>query len=233
MNLKSVLRHILWIFCCTGIVVCDKNANEPDSQKVPFVIENLGVNFGPWDRATNQAGDFYFSGNFIKIFVEFGGQTLDPEGNIKELPHFTYVIRNDAAIVSVSEGQVVRIYYQEDTDDYDFSIRSMNDPSYDIVYDHLINLRIALGDIVMPGDTLGNPRPLVSGLGSVEIMINNLETKLSCCPFCCFNEASRNEMIEKVSQLMRDWESFKNDTTIYDEQHHVIPGCRYESMETY
>jgi hypothetical protein len=233
MHLQRILKYILWLPCCLVLVMCNKNTSEPGVRRESFVIENLGVRFGPYDPVTNNAGDFYFTKDFIKVFGEFGSQTRDPDWNIKELPHFTYIIQNDAIIVSISEGEVVRIYYQEDSDDYDFSIRSLNDPAYDIVYDHLVNLQIRLGDIVLPGDTLGNPSPLVSGLGIVEIMINNLETGRSYCPFCCFKEETQDIYIQKIEQLMSDWETFKDDTSIYDEKNHVIPGCRYESMVTY
>ena len=229
---RLIIRRLLLI-CCLQFILCDKSTEKSESQKIPFVIENLGVNFAPWNRDTNEAGDFYFTNNFIKIFGEFGCQTRDPDWNIKELPHFSYILKNNATIVSISEGEVVRIYYQEESADYDFSIRSLNDPAFDIVYDHLINLRIQLGDIVQPGDTLGNPAPLSSNLGSAEIMINNLDTKLSYCPFCYFDEQIRDITIQKVEQLMSDWEKFKGDTSIYDEKNHVIPGCRYESMVTY
>lgn len=221
------------LICCSWFLLCKKEPSKPEPEKKPFIIENLGVTFGAWDRQTNRAGDFYFTHDFQKIFGEFGAQVLDPEWNIKELPTFDYVIRNDAFVFSISEGEVVRLFYQEETNDYDFSIRSLNDPSYDIVYDHLVNLRIKIGDRVQPGDTLGNPRPWTFEIGGLEIMINNLETKLSYCPFCLFNEKKVKEYKQKVNQLMKDWEEFKGDTTIYDEKSFVLPGCRYETMVTY
>ncbi len=32
---------------------------------------------------------------------------------------------------------------------------------------------------------------------------------------------------------MLEWEEFKNDSTLYDEENYALPGCRYESMITY
>lgn len=231
-----VLR--VYLILSIGFIFYCKDTNkseptEPEPNKLPFVIENLGVTFADWDKQSNHAGDFYLTYDFSKIFSEFGAQVLDPDWNIKELPTFTYVISNDASVFSISEGQVVRIYHQEESNDYDFSIRSMNDPSYDIVYDHLVNLKIKIGDYIQAGDTLGSPKPLNSEIGLVEIMINNLNTGLSYCPFCCFNEDKLEEYEQKVFQLMKDWEEFKGDTAVYDEKNHVFPGCRYESMITY
>lgn len=226
--LKRLL--LIFIFC---FLFCNEDTNKPEPEIVPFVIENLGVTFGPWNRGTNFAGDFYFRHDFQKVFSEFGAQVLDPDWNIKELPTIDYIIRADASIFSIAEGEVVGIAYQEETNDYEFSIQSLNDPSFFVVYDHLVNLKIALGDRVQPGDTLGNPRPFSPEIGSVEIMINNWDTKLSYCPFCFFSEEKVEDYKQQVSQLMRDWEEFKGDTTIYDEENHFIPGCRYESMISY
>lgn len=231
---KQYLKlQIVLLIICLGYIRCNKNTNKPVPATKQFYIENLGVTFGVWDKLTNFAGDFYFSHDLQKVFSEFGAQVLDPDWNIKELPTFDYFIKNNASAFSISEGEVVRMVYQNDTNDYEFSIRSLNDPSYDIVYDHLINIKIALGDQVQPGDTLGNPRPITPEIGMFEIMINNLDTKNSYCPFILFKEEKVEEYTQKVYQLMKDWEEFKGDTTIYDEENHIVPGCRYESMLSY
>ncbi|MBN1998497.1 peptidoglycan DD-metalloendopeptidase family protein [candidate division KSB1 bacterium] len=232
----TLKRSLIFLIFCVGIVGflrCKKATNTPEPEKIPFVIENLGVTFGPWDKKTNLAGDFFFTNDFVKIFGEFGGQTRDPEGNIKELPHFDYVLKKDAIVFAISEGTVTRVVYQNESNDYEFSITSQHDPSYDVVYDHLVNLRIKLGDKIAPGDSLGNPRPWTLQVGGLEIMVNNYDTRLSYCPFVYFNEAKLEEFQRKISQLMDDWEEFKGDTTIFDQENYVFPGCRYESMANY
>ena len=233
-----ILKHLfiiqlVYLTVSMGLVSCKKTTSTSEPESIPFKIENLGVHFGTWNRQTNEAGDFYFTRAYPRIFNEFGTRALDPEGNIKELPTMDFVIRRDAFVVSISEGEVVRIYQQEDTDDWEFSIQSLNDPSYDIVYDHLVNLRISLGDRVQPGDTLGNPQPRNADVGFVEIMINNMETGLSYCPMSFLDDDKFDEYVQKISQLMDDWEEFMADTTIYDQENHVIPGCRIESMVSY
>ncbi len=208
--------------------------DETPKETIPFVIENLGVNFAKYDSTTGYAGDFYFDDNMIKMFGEFGGYTYDPQGNIKELPHFTYTLRSDAKIFAVSEGIVHRFLDQDGSGDYEFSIRSINDTTFDIGYDHMSNLQIAKGDTVKPGDFLGNPLPWPGqDLGTMEIMIVNTERRLAYCPFALFNEDSVDVYQQKVVQLMKDWEEFKGDTSIYDEENYTLPGCRYETMVTY
>ena len=144
-----------------------------------------------------------------------------------------FIIRHDALISAIAEGQVTGLVYQEESDDNEFSIQSLNDPSYTVVYDHLVNLKIQTGDRIQPGDPLGNPRPWTSEVGGLEIMVNNLDTKLSYCPLSFMNEETFENNVQNITQLIRDWEEFKEDTTIYDQENHVIPGCRYESMVSY
>jgi hypothetical protein len=214
---------------------CTKQTDAPEPQRDPFTIENLGVSFGTWDKQTNQAGDFDFSSasQFTKIFGEFGSQTKDPTGQIKELPTMDFIIRTEAFVFAIAEGEVTRLVFQEETDDYEFSIQSLNDPSYTVVYDHVVNLKIQTGDRIQAGDTLGNPRPWTSEVGGLEIMVNNQDTKLSYCPLSFMNEEILNYSVQNITQLIKDWEEFKEDTTIYDQEDHVIPGCRYESMVSY
>jgi len=220
------------IICFLIVFSCQKdgNNNSVDPPKEEFFIENLGVNFGTWNNNTNHAGDFYFTPELNKVFYEFGAQVTAWDGSIKELPTFEYILKKDAILFAIADGEVVRMEYQGDTQDYEFSIRSLSDPDYDIVYDHVINVAINLGDNIQAGDTLGNPGTFSATHGRFEIMINNLQTGLSYCPLCYISESKSEEYREKVLQLIRDWETFKGDTTIYDEENHFIPGCRYEAM---
>ena len=233
--IKRFINPVVALLLLSVSFNCKKQTDTPEPQEDPFTIENLGVTFGAWDKQTNQAGDFDFSSasQFIKIFSEFGSQTKDPQGQIKELPTMDFIIRHDALISAIAEGQVTGLVYQEESDDYEFSVQSLNDPSYTVVYDHLVNLKIQNGDLIEPGDPLGNPRPWTTGVGALEIMVNNLDTKQSVCPLGCMNEETLEIYSRQISQLMKDWEEFKDDTTIYDQEDHVVPGCRYESMENY
>lgn len=232
---KRFNHLVIMVFLLSVGSSCNKQTDIPEPQEDPFTIENLGVSFGAWDKETNQAGDFDFSSasQFIKIFGEFGSQTKDPQGQIKELPTMDFIIRSDAFICAIAEGEVTRVVYQEESGDYEFSIQSLKDPSYIVVYDHLVNLKIQTGDRIRPGDLLGNPRPWTSEIGGMEIMVNNMDTKLSVCPLCCMTEETLEINAQNISQLMNDWEEFKDDTTIYDQENHVVPGCRYESMASY
>jgi len=108
--------------------------------------------------------------------------------------------------------------------------RSIHDPYYEVLYDHLSNLTVEVGDTVSTGDTLGYPRAITPAYGFFEFMINNTKTHYSYCPFCCFNPDTRSFYEQQVDQFMRDWEAYKNDTTIYDDAEHISPGCLLDSI---
>jgi len=229
-NLYFKPRTIV-IILGAGLLSCRKNTIDAVQETGQFVIENLGVTFGAWDKETNQSGDFLFTADFPKIFGEFGSQTTDYLGNPKILPTMDFIIKNDAFVFAIAEGIVEHIEYQEEVNDYEFSIRSLNDQSFVVIYDHFINLQIETGDTIQPGDPLGNARPYTPQIGGMELMVNNNKTRLSYCPFCFFNEEKIEEYQTKILQLMHDWEEFKGDTSIYDESSHVLPGCRFESLD--
>jgi hypothetical protein len=206
---------------------------ESDVPAADFVISNLGVTFGPWDPVTNTAGDFVFLVRERKLFLEFGAVVSAEGGGTKELPTFEYRLRRDALVRAIADGRVIRAVFQEETGDYEFLMESTQDPSFQVGYDHVLNPTVSLGDIVRAGDVLGNPGTWSAQLGRFEIMINNTETGLSYCPFSFFDPAFKGQYQQGVSVFIADWETFKGDPDIYDEENHVCPGCRYESMVTY
>jgi hypothetical protein len=225
---------VLIILTLFSLVMCDKDkVTDTGSSYGTFVIQNLGVRFGPFDPGTNRAGDFLFVSWLSKVFLEFGAVVRDASGGTKELPTFEYILARDAWITAIAEGTVTRIVFQTETQDYEFGVRSNDDPAFEVGYDHVLNPRVEPGDRVAAGDTLGNPGTLTSELGRFEIMINNLETGLSYCPFCWFDPDSAEVYQNRVGLLMYEWEAFKGDTTIYENDLHVYPGCRMESMVTY
>ncbi|HEX9934943.1 MAG TPA: hypothetical protein VGB38_07065 [bacterium] len=214
-------------------IACRKKATDTDAKTGTFVIHNLGVVFGPWNPATNRAGDFLFRANEQKVFLEFGARVADASGGTKELPTFEYRVAKNALVTAIAEGRVIRFGYQNDTQDYEFSTQSSEDPDWEVGYDHIANPRVAEGDMLSPGTVLGNPGTWNADLGRFEIMINNNATGLSYCPFCVFDPDSAAAYKAKVLRHMADWETFKRDTAIYDEKRHPFPGCRYEDMKSY
>ncbi|MBD3341171.1 MAG: hypothetical protein GF353_18845, partial [Candidatus Lokiarchaeota archaeon] len=85
MNSKSLCLMLCAIFPL-ALFSCKDSPSEPETK--PFVIENLGVSFGPWNKSTNEAGDFLFKPYQRKVFLEFGAEVSAGGGAVKALPTF-------------------------------------------------------------------------------------------------------------------------------------------------
>ncbi len=212
-----------------GCRVQELNETEAPEWYPDFVIHGLGVNFSPWDPSTNRAGDFLFKPDEWIIFLEFG-YTVGTGSGARELNTFEYKIDKNALVKAIAEGRITRFDYQSDTQDYEIEAKSVVNPFWAVCYDHVTNPRVALGDMVSSGTVLGNPETLYGDLGRFEISIGNNKTRLAYCPLGIFDADSVDAYREKVLRLMTDWEAFKGDTSIYEQENHVVPGCRYESM---
>lgn len=74
-----------------------------------------------------------------KIISEFGVQVISYDGSLKYLPTIDFIIREDAPIIALAEGEISRIFYQENANDWE------------IGYDHLVDLQVEMGEIIEPG----------------------------------------------------------------------------------
>ena len=231
---KVYWKFFFWVFFPLCFSCSKGNEEKPTdlTEIEPFYIQNLGVNFMPWDTQSSVVGDFRFTPHFSKLFSEFGDLAKTPEGNYKELPHFSYIVQKDATIKAIAEGEVVSVYFQL-VGDYDLAIQSENDPKWIVYYDHISEVLVEEGDHVYPGMPLGKPKFVLDSLGFIEIMINNTEDKHSYCPFEVFNPATSVDFQQQVIRLIKDWEHYKNDTSIYNEESFIISGCRKKSILSY
>jgi hypothetical protein len=168
--MKKIDAVLSVLFILSMAAACHKKATNANIWTGTFVIHNLGVVFGPWNKSTNRAGDFLFRAG-------------------------EYRIVKSALVTAVAEGEITRFEYQSDTQDYEIGTRSTIDPDWEIGYDHVVDPRVANGGRVSPGTFLGNPGTWNADLGRFEIMINNTATGLSYCPFCMFDPEYENLLI--------------------------------------
>ncbi len=229
------MKHI-FIFVGIAVLIIMTSCNFPwqddDSPIIPLVISGLGVTITDYDSSTGKAGDFIFVPEEQKVFLEFGAQVSSPDG-FKELPTFEYRIDPNANVMAITDGKVTRMVYQPDTQDYEIGAISTQNSNYYIGYDHITAPTVGLGDHLVAGQILGKPGTWSASLGRFEIMINNSKNGLSYCPFVYFDTSLKDEYEQKISRLMADWELFKGNQSIYDEENHIYPGCRYEDMVSY
>lgn len=245
-NVERAKRNIRELWHSVGVVflvvlslvffaACGSSDNSVDSgnddSTTTHYIKNLGVNFDRYDSSTGKAGDFVFLASGVKPFIEFGTNALtDQQGNPKDNPAFEYYLDPEANVYAITKGTVTRIEYQESTEDYEIFTRETG-ANFMVIYDHITTPTISKGDSINVGDPLGKPGTWNTLIGRFEIQINvdQDQGELSFCPFMLFDPDLVDEFKEKVSQLMRDWETFKGDQSIYDEASHVYPGCLSET----
>jgi len=205
----------------------------------PFVIENLGVTFAPYDSGTNWAGDFIFGcTDFYKVFIEFAAIVPGHGDQTKTLPTFDYIVDASTTITAVADGIVTMVCWQNstseppdpgysqcdniswDVDDYEIVVLNPGNPTYDVEYDHVTNPQVQIGDVIKAGDPIGNPGITSHTcdeyggtplLGRTEISVSDYETNNAICPFTHFNAATRETYEDAVSQMMSDWEQFVFD----------------------
>lgn len=191
----------------------DGEEEEEQEEENSLVIKNLIVDFADWDPVTDTAGAFIFNASLDKVFIEFLG-TVDGD---KVLPTFEYILDEDANVYSPIDGVVNSIEYQEGSEDYEIHINPTSDP-YQMTagLDHVLNVVVSEGQTVTAGDIIGNPGTYsLDGYGRVEIEIYG--DNYMHCPFEFFDSTLQAEYEQKVTQLMQDWETFKSDTSLYDQ----------------
>src|SRR3989344_4990213 len=103
-------------------------STEEEKTRAPL-IKNLGINFANYNPETKKAGDFLFTLSLPKgkILGEFGEKVTDGSGNIKALPHYTYYLPKNTPVISVSDGEVIAVWYQEQTKDYEIHVKPVYD----------------------------------------------------------------------------------------------------------
>lgn len=197
-----------------------------------LILKNLGVSFEPWNKNTNRAGAFLFLQSENKLFLEYGAEVQSPDG-IKILPTFEYRTARDADVFATIDGIVTKVAYQENTQDYEIHIQPEPNSQWTFGHDHVSSIKISKGDLVKAGDIIGKVGVLGGQLGRTEIMFwTSIGGRpLTYCPFKYFDPQLLSEYEQKVARHMKDWEEFKGNTGLYNQEKHIFPGCAYETLE--
>ncbi|MFQ5662053.1 MAG: peptidoglycan DD-metalloendopeptidase family protein [Candidatus Paceibacteria bacterium] len=227
-----IIIIVIAIGIMTGLFIPSKQTQPRSSQTqgsdIPPVTYNLGINFD----------DFEFNNKDVshynnKIFLENGEFLGGPDAEV--LPHPIYVLPPGTEILSVVNGVVADITYQEMHDDYSLVIHPDNS-SWTIDHDHVTNIKVKKGDKVTAGQVIAES-PLATGglrrsnLGFTEIMIVKLGGGRShggnptACLYNLLDDSVKEQYHKQIYKLVADWEEFKNDESIYDEENWESPGC--------
>ena len=109
-----------------------------------------------------------------------------PEGSGHINPTYVlYTVGDTTSVRAAGPGTVVNILANPaPSTDSEIHIRPSGAPDYLIVYDHIVSLRVGMGESVTAGQILGRIGPWVSGLGFTELQVNrgSGQGALALCP---------------------------------------------------
>ena len=215
------LLLLVTTFSCGGGTSSSPASADPE-------LKNLGVTFDNYDAGTGKAGDFNFpvlSAADSKPFYVFGSPL--PGGALN--PTFEYLTDPDAVIFSPVDGTISEINHRVTQDDYSVVITPINAVDLRVVLDHVLNVAVSVGDLVIAGEQLGTAGFWTIDMGRTELQIYNETDGLSYCPFAVFDADLTATFQDKVTNLMDQWEVYVDDPDVYDQDAMVYPGCLIES----
>lgn len=209
---------------------------EPDQPVVASAvkIKHLGVNLGTFDPVTGRAGDFRFTRenmSFNLLFFNFGFVVpANSAGPAKVNPQPTFILPLGTKVHALIDGEVVSVT-QLYSNDYSVMLKG---PGSDLIFEleHVVNVTVKAGDQVRAGDIVaevsGYDAHNYAGMGLVEIGIlsgGNGGLPLHLCPFDYLDDSIREATLQSITALQQAWESYRGDSSLYDEASVIVPGC--------
>lgn len=201
-------------------------------------IKSLGINIGTFDPATGMAGDLRFSkakftSGIQMLFTDYAyviKATNSFSGKDKSNPQPTFIAPLGTKVMSLVDGvvfNVPKLY----SDDYSVQVYDGKDATWVYETEHVINVLVKKGDTVKAGQAIaevsGYSKQGYDGLGLFEIgLLRGGNPPQHFCPFNYLDDSIKDETFKKLSALMRSWEEYRGDTTLYpEESSYPILGC--------
>ena len=222
------------------------NPNTPSPNTVsekkkeePPVLKNLGVNIEPWDRQTNRAGDLIFSKELMfddgqvfmnKPFFDFGlTDKYHPEGRWIE---YWFVVPLGTKLRAPADGVISTAFFAH-TQDWGINIQSAKNSSWNVSFEHVVNLTVSDGQTVTAGDIIGEAAPrntYGNRFAMTELAVwQGGEHIIKYCPYDYLAENLKPSYRQKLNQLAADWEEFLGQD-VYSQEKWVSPGCLAHSI---
>ena len=152
----------------------------------------------PVDIGQEYDPDTGFMGG-VKTFIGFG-QEVDPGTPTAHIsPAYEYITKADAKVYSVTSGKVNKIEFQEKHEDYEIHVILEENPAYLIIYDHVKDVEVSIGDTIAPKDILGIVGNWSETLGRTELQINFGEKHI--CPAKLGNDIFNEDHLRLVNAL--------------------------------
>jgi len=247
-KILTLLAFLMMIF--TFLSGCNEeigNTNESNNESsednqdnsLP-IIENIGIEIDYYNDTTNKAGDFQFDtftyswGGIYneKIFYDYGDSSINETGAIKLEPQPIFIVPLGTKVHAITSGVVSDISTLY-SGDYTIHVIKENNPKWVYEHEHVINVSVNIGDKVTAGQEIAevsdyNSWLKADGYGVLDIGIltttedGNPEHH---CPFMYLNESVKDDYLEKINALYESWETYTGNSSLYEEDEHVIPGC--------
>lgn len=200
-------------------------------------IKTIGINLDYYNSTTGRAGDFLFTKKklqFGRVFMPYGfvipGNNTS-SGNDKANPQPTFVVPTGTKVLSLVDGTVFNVGTVWSGD---YSIQVTADgQTNNLIYEteHVINPLVKKGDSVKAGQVIAEVSDFdsntPSGYGTVEIGVldGSGGTPKHLCPFLYLDPSVKQQILTKLQDLMKNWETYIGNATLYDESL-AVPGCQ-------
>jgi hypothetical protein len=114
----------------------------------------------------------------VTSIIAFGADLTPTQKN----PAFEYYVNNsDVQVRTTCQGEVENIMLNDNFPDYEVWVKPSAKSVWRIIYDHVWNVKVSVGDKLSAGDILGT----VGDKNRTELQINKVsaDRELSYCPF--------------------------------------------------
>lgn len=200
-------------------------------------IKAMPFDIGTYDPATMRAGDILFPEKDLPegvqkvIFSEFGYTNPGNSANNYQptkSPQPTVYLARGTKIKAMIDGKVVKVIKLYSND---YSIHMQGEGS-ELVFEHehVVNPQVKEGDQVKAGTVIATASDLeaekVNGLALFEMgILKSGNPPSHLCMFDYLDDSIKQDTFNKINALKKSWETFKGDSTLYDEVNTAIPGC--------
>ena len=133
---------------------------------------------------------------YVNSILAFGADLTPSQKN----PAFEYYVNtSDVQVRSVCQGMVENIMLNDNFPDDEVWIKLSANSVWRIIYDHVLNPAVSVGDEVSPGDIIG----AVGEGNRTELQINKIskDSELSYCPF----DFGTSEFIQQHQAFTETW----------------------------
>jgi prepilin-type N-terminal cleavage/methylation domain-containing protein len=202
------------------------------AKKSPAKIKHIGFNLDYYDPATNKAGDMEFTKkamSFPMMYMGYGFTVpASSAGPAKKNPQPTFILPLGTKVHALVDGEVFEVpkLYSND-----YSVMIQGEGS-DLIFEteHVINVVVKKGQKVKAGDVVAEVSDYDAknwaGYGLFEIgVLKGGNPPSHLCTFDYLDDSIKDDVNAKLTALMKSWEQYRGDTSIYDEASAESPGC--------